>query len=297
MAAPVTSQEVSWVLASALLHAIWNMGAKRSKKPTAFLFLLTAFTGLVLLPILPFIPYAQIPSELAWLTLGSALAHGASFVTLARAYEVGDLSLVYPISRSTPLVVPLVAVPLLGEHVTTFGAIGIALAVIGLWLVQTGGSVRLAAFKQEGALWAYLMLLLTALFSIIDKRAMALLAHLPWHAPIPATSVFYVLFTAGSALLSMPFAMRHVGRTNLMLEAKTEGLTIAFNASLTWVSYILILEVLKTAPVSYVVAVRQISVLFAVGMAMVSLGERPTLGRMCGALASVAGVALIALGT
>jgi drug/metabolite transporter (DMT)-like permease len=293
----VSGQEVSWVLASALLHALWNMAAKGSQKPTAFLFLMTTFTALAMLPVLPFIAWQEVPAELAWLTLASALAHGASFVALARAYEAGDLSLVYPISRSTPLVVPLLAVPLLGEHVSLAGAGGIALAVLGLWLVQTGGSVQLAAFKHRAALWAYVMLGLTALFSVIDKRAMARVAHLPWHPPIPSTTIFYGLFTAGSALVSLPFAFRHVGARALLAEARSSGLKIGANAVLTWLSYILILEVLKTAPVSYVVAVRQISVLFAVAMAMVSLGERPGAGRLCGALASVAGVALIAYGS
>lgn len=295
--AAVTGQEVSWVLASALLHALWNMVAKGSQKPLAFLCLLTSFTALATLPALAFIPYAEIPAELAWLTLASALAHGASFVTLARAYEAGDLSLVYPISRSTPLVVPLLAVPVLGEQLSVSGAAGIALAVLGLWLVQTGGSVQLAAFKQKAALWAYLMLLLTALFSLIDKRAMSLLAQLPWHSPVPATSVFYGLFTAGSALIALPFALREIGARQLLFEARTRGGTIGVAAVLTWLSYILILEVLKTAPVSYVVAVRQVSVIFAVGMAMVSLGERPGLGRVLGALCSVLGVVLIAFGT
>lgn len=54
---------------------------------------------------------------------------------------------------------------------------------------------------------------------------------------------------------------------------------------------------MRTAPVSYLVAVRQTSVLFAVAMAMLTLGERPGRGRISGALASVAGVALIACGS
>lgn len=293
----MSGREVVWVLVSALLHAVWNMTAKGSRRPTAFLFLLTAFTAVATLPMLPLIPYAVLPSELLWLTLLSGLVHGASFVALALAYEAGDLTLVYPISRSTPLVVPLVALPLLGEHVSTSGAVGIALAVLGLWLVQTGGSIKLAAFKQRAALWAYVMLLLTAAFSIIDKRAMTLLAHVPWSAPVPSTTLYYCLFTTGAAVVSLPFTLRAVGPRELATLLRSDGLKIALSAVLTCVSYLIILEVLKTAPVSYVVAVRQVSVLFAVGMAMVSLGERPSRGRVYGALASVAGVALIALGT
>jgi drug/metabolite transporter (DMT)-like permease len=293
----VSGQEVVWVLVSALLHALWNMAAKGSQRPTAFLFLLTAVTAAATLPMLAFIPYAALPRELVYLTGLSALTHGASFVALSRAYEAGDLTLVYPISRSTPLVVPLFALPLLGEHLSPMGGAGIALAVLGLWLVQTGGSVTLAAFKQRAALWAYVMLLLTAAFSIVDKRAMTLLAAVTWDAPIPASTVFYCAFTTGAALVALPFALREVGARALGEELRRDGAKITLAATLTWLSYLLILEVLKTAPVSYVVAVRQVSVLFAVGMAMVTLGERPSRGRLYGAAASVAGVALIAYGT
>jgi drug/metabolite transporter (DMT)-like permease len=61
------------------------------------------------------------------------------------------------------------------------------------------------------------------------------------------------------------------------------------------VSYALILQALRTAPVSYVTAVRQTSVLFAVILGTTWLLERPGRLRLIGAAATVAGVALIAL--
>ena len=63
----------------------------------------------------------------------------------------------------------------------------------------------------------------------------------------------------------------------------------------SFASYALILEALRTAPVSYVVAVRQTSVIFAVILAVGWLGERPSRIRVLGGLATVVGVALIAL--
>jgi drug/metabolite transporter (DMT)-like permease len=59
--------------------------------------------------------------------------------------------------------------------------------------------------------------------------------------------------------------------------------------------YGLILEAYKTAPASYVVAVRQVSVLFALLFAVVWLRERPDRRRVIGAAATVVGVALISL--
>ena len=63
----------------------------------------------------------------------------------------------------------------------------------------------------------------------------------------------------------------------------------------SFLSYTLILQAMRTAPVSYVVAARQSSVVFAVGLAMWWLRERPTRARLVGAALTVAGVATIGL--
>jgi drug/metabolite transporter (DMT)-like permease len=55
-----------------------------------------------------------------------------------------------------------------------------------------------------------------------------------------------------------------------------------------------VLAALATAPVSYVVATRQASVLFALAMGVLWLRERPGRPRVWGAVATVVGVALIA---
>jgi uncharacterized membrane protein len=60
-------------------------------------------------------------------------------------------------------------------------------------------------------------------------------------------------------------------------------------------SYSLVLEVLRTAQASYVVAVRQSSVLFAVALSWVWLGERPSRARVLGSVVIFAGVALVGL--
>ena len=62
-----------------------------------------------------------------------------------------------------------------------------------------------------------------------------------------------------------------------------------------FVSYTLILQALRSAPVSYVVATRQLSVVFAVGLALFWLRERPSRARMAGALLTVVGVITIGL--
>lgn len=283
------------VLLSAVLHAGWNVVAKRNDQPTAFLFLLTAATALLALVLAPFAALHVFTGPLGLLLLASCLFHGLSFIVLSRAYEAGDLSLVYPIARSTPAVVPLIAVPLLGEHVSAVGAAGIALTLVGMWLVQTGGAVRWAALRAPAALWAYLMLLITAGFSLVDKRAMSLLSQVAWPSPLPRALVYYLLQTAGACAICAPYAIRRTGLARMREVVAKHGAIVSAAALATLLSYVLVLEALRTAQVSYVVAVRQCSVLFAVAFAVWALSERPSRARVTGTLGTVAGVVLIAL--
>ena len=94
----------------------------------------------------------------------------------------------------------------------------------------------------------------------------------------------------------VPFALRAIGWSSFRSVAAAEyrGAIVAGLAS--FASYVLILEAFRTASVSYVVAARQVSVLFAVGLAAVFLRERPSRVRLIGVAATVVGVFLVARG-
>ena len=81
--------------------------------------------------------------------VGSALTHACYGLWLSRAYAHADMSLVYPIARSTPAFVPLIAVPLLGESVSPLGALGIALVVLSLWAVTADGRLNARVFLSR----------------------------------------------------------------------------------------------------------------------------------------------------
>jgi drug/metabolite transporter (DMT)-like permease len=303
----VTSAELALVVVSALLHALWSASIKGSRNATAFnlLQLVPTFLAAALLPI--WVSPAAIPREVWWLVAATGLFHGFYFYWLGRALETGELSVVYPIARSAPAFLPLVAVPLLGESISLHGALGIGIVVAGMWAVQASeASVQRAAGERSprGSRWGLLLApgvdyaLLTLLasigYSLCDKAAMARLARAPWDAPIPPAVVYAVLLSVSGGIVFLPLALRRVDLAALRDTARAE-LGVACIASLvSYVGYGLILQALRTAPVSYVVAARQTSVLFAVAIAAARYRERPTRLRLIGALATVLGVALVA---
>lgn len=285
---------LAMVLGSALLHATWSATMKGARSPLAFnavqawLWLVFGLTGCLL-----FDP-RDLDARLWALAAGTGLAHGIYFYTLTRAVESADLTLVYPIVRSTPALLPLLAVPLLGEHLSVPGALGIAVVVAGIWGVQGGRTLR-AVFRPELA-FAWLTLGTTVAYSLTDKAGMAALQDAAWKGPLPRPLAWFALLATLHAPIYLLLARRRLAPGAVLDSLRYEGLRAAASIAVGVVGYGLILQAYRSAPASYVVAVRQTSVLFTVVIAMIFLGERPLPRRVAGSVATVLGVALIAWG-
>jgi drug/metabolite transporter (DMT)-like permease len=286
--------DLALVLLSALLHAVWSVSIKQSGDPLCFNLLQTWSGSLLLAVAAPWIPWSAIPAPVFGLMLLAGPTHALYLYWMSRAYEHGDLSLVYPIARSTPAFLPIFAVLVFGEQIHPLGALGIAIVVGGMWLVhlQPGGH---RSSSQTAVRFAALTLLATVAYSLIDKAAMARFAASPWPGPVPRAIVYSLLLQVAHALAFAPLFFRARSPADLRAAARTQLARASTAALISFVGYALILRAFETSLASYVVAVRQSSVLFAVALGALWLRERPGRPRVLGALATVLGVALIAV--
>ena len=283
------------VLASAFLHAAWSVAIKGSRDPLTFTLLQLVTPIAMLAALLPWLDFSEIPPTAWKLLAATSFAHGGYFYWMSQAYEHGDLTLVYPICRSTPAFLPLVAVPLLGESISPGGALGIAIVVGGMWFVQVGQGFGWSFLAGRSARFAYLTLAATVAYSLFDKGAMASLAAAPWSSPVPRAVFYGLALGPVTALVFAPLVLRRRGGRAVLAAARREWGRATLAALVSFASYTLILKAFETAPVSYVVAARQTSVLFALLLGVIWLRERPGRTRIIGAAATVLGVALIAL--
>jgi drug/metabolite transporter (DMT)-like permease len=287
--------ELGLVLASALLHALWSASIKQSGDPLCFSLFQAGLTFVVLALALPFFSLSDVPAAVWWLLPITAVTHTFYSYWMCRAYEHGDLSLVYPIARSTPAFLPFVAVPLLGERISPGGALGIAVVVFGVWLVHGVARWTLHDLRQPAARFAFLTLGTTVAYSLIDKAAMASFARAPWQSVIPIALAYYLLLSTAYGVLFAALVLHRRGAAAVRAAATPAVLRAAtLSSAASLVSYTLILQALATASASYVVAVRQTSVIFALALGSFWLRERPGRDRVIGGLATVIGVALIA---
>lgn len=291
----MTAFELTLVLASALLHAVWSTSIKGSRDPLVFNFYQGGVTLALSAVVLPLVDYGEItPVVWRWLAL-TVVAHALYFYWLTCAFEHGDLTLVYPIARSTPAFLPLIAVPLLGESISPGGGIGIAVVVLGMWMVHVGPGLRWSAFTSLAARFAYLTLAATVVYGVCDKAVMAELARGPWSSPVPRFLAYYTILSFASMLLFSPMVLARRGLGIVRQAARATLLPASLTSLLGVFGYGLILKALETAPASYVVAVRQTSVMFAIVLGVFQLRETPGRTRILGGVATVLGVLLIAL--
>ncbi|MBT6149017.1 MAG: multidrug DMT transporter permease, partial [Gemmatimonadetes bacterium] len=105
------------VIVSAILHAGWNYIGK-TRTPTAAFFAVANATGfVVLLPLLLMHHKAVAAwpdSVWGWIVLTGAF-QAIYCGALARAYRAGDISVAYPLARSSPVLVVMVTTFLLGR--------------------------------------------------------------------------------------------------------------------------------------------------------------------------------------
>ena len=268
------------VLAAAGLHASWNVLLKSSGDPLPTSTRSVAASALVVTPVCLIAWYltghSGLPAQ-GWLVLlVSATAEGLYFVFLSRAYQAGDLSVVYPIARGTgPLVAVSAGLLLLREHLSTVEAIGVVALLAGIWAVRRP---RMNAAVVPALITGVFIGIYTTLDRIgINLGSPWLYAGLLWGL----MAVFLVAWTRGKPL----------GR-----KAGENWPTSIAIGTLMALAYGLALVALTLAPVAIVAPLRESAIVLVTAWGVWRLKEREgAVLRIAGAIAIVIGIVLIAV--
>jgi len=247
---------------------------------------MTLTSLITLLPLfLLLLPQLRFPSKaLPYLTL-SGLFQALYYYSLGRAYEAGDLSLIYPIARSSPLILLILSILLLGEEVSPLGILGILLISLGLYSLHLRRLKEILypikGLRGSGSKLALLSAFFTACYSLIDKVGVVVAG--------PLLYAFWL--DAFAVTLLTPITLR---RKHRLLEVAGKRLPqVLLSGSLMRLSYLLVLLAMPMAQVSYLVALRQLSVIIGALIGIGLLGERDGGMRLLGSTLVFAGAFLI----
>jgi drug/metabolite transporter (DMT)-like permease len=273
------------VLAAALIHAGWNAVAKRAGDPLALLWWAGALgTLLYLLPGLVVLTETGFPASAVPFVIATIVLHAVYFFALGRAYASGDLSLVYPIARGLGVtLVPFLAYAIFDERLSALGTLGVALVIAGIFSLHWRGRRRSTSLVAPGTGWAVVTGVLIACYSIVDKAGVARLHPLPYIG----------LMEVGACLALLPAVLRR--REALRLEWRTNLLGIVLAAVMSPGGYLLVLFAFQLSKAAYVVAGREVSIVFSALIGRLWLKEEGGVQRVVGAAVVAAGVACVAL--
>jgi drug/metabolite transporter (DMT)-like permease len=285
------------VVLAGLIHASWNIAAKKAGGDVRF----AAFTGLVTMvvwaPVGIWLGAGQVPrwGLLEWsLVAASAVVHTFYFIALLRGYRKADLTVVYPLARgSGPLLSSLVAIVFLGEQLSALGALGIAGVVGGVFLIAGGPGLLRASHDparrqriHKGMAYGLVTGVFIAAYTVVDGYAVKFALM----API---LVDYFGNLARMVLLA-PTVLRDRAAARVMWQ--TQWKYALFVGTISPVSYVMVLYAMQSAPLSHVAPAREVSMLFAALIGGQLLGEGDRLPRILGAACIAAGVMALALG-
>jgi drug/metabolite transporter (DMT)-like permease len=269
---------VALALGAAVLHAGWNValaGARDTRSSAAGLLI----WGVALLAV-PAVVTGGVSGDAVPYIAASAVLELCYFVLLARAYDGGEVSVVYPVARgSAPVVVLVFSAIALKEGVPVGAVLGILAVAFGVLLVGWVDLSTEVGTKVDQPLrdvWFGLAIgAVIASYTLVDSEGVE-----------RADPIAYLALVVAPCALVYPFVAK---------VRPDVGVRSALTAAATFGAFLMVLAAFRLAPPAPVAAVRESSVVIAALLAAVVLHEPVDGRRLAGAVAVAAGVAAIAL--
>ena len=262
-------------LAAAVIHASWNLLAKRSAD--RFLALWGQFFVAAVLSAVVLVATRTLPAAAWWPAVLTGAVHIPYTAGLVHAYDRGDFAVAYPVARGSGAVLAAVGgVALLDDRLGVGTVAAIAMVAGGMALLARGAHVSqvVAALVVGAAIGVY---------TVNDSRAMRV--YDDW------TYAFAVFLLIGVATTGYGLVTGRGGAMATTMRA--DGRRYALTGTLVAASYFLILLAVRHAPVGYVAALRESSVLMAAFLGARYLSEAGARRRTVAAAVILAGLVLL----
>lgn len=225
-----------------------------------------------------------------WPCLVSLAVNLAAWPAFVRAVRLSDISLVMPLLAFTPVFILGVEYVILGEMPGTTGLAGIALVVVGAYVlnVRAGFDALLdpvrALVSDPGARWMMFVAAVWSVSATVEKLTVT-----------RSSPAFYLTAFGGLFALCFVPVMKYFG--DVRVRDVSRNLPVLIGAGvLTAAMALLQMEAVRTTPlINYVIAIKRAGMVVSVLLGWWLFDEEHIGFRLAGAAVMVAGVALIKL--
>jgi drug/metabolite transporter (DMT)-like permease len=280
----MTSAVTLAVLVAALFHASWNAIIRMRGDKLASMTLLVTAAGLISLPGLFFFP--MLPAA-AWpYVIISALVHLGYNTFLALAYHHGELSKVYPLVRgSAPVVTLGISLLFLDEAVDASEAAGVAIVGLGIMMLAFEGGWRRLIASPHALIYAAGTSTCIVAYTLSDGLG----------ARLADNAHQYVLWLFFLGMIPMLGSVLLMKRRAFISAIDANWRAGLLGGALSLAAYWIVIWAFTVAPIPIVAALRETSILFALLIGMIWLGEKVTRVRAASIVLVLVGLALMRL--
>ncbi len=274
--------------ASVTMHVCWNLLARHQPKDSYPLWWVLLGHLLLLGPW----GVVSLMGDVRWTTefvvlLGlSAAANVVYFIGLDRAYHHAPVALVYPLVRSSPLLIALWSILFFSESFGGAVWLGIGISVGGLLLMAGSGRQQ-----QDGRAipWALMAMFSTSVYSITDKAATAQMSNF-------GAIVGFISFGYFFSWIAISITLR--GRTGRWIPpVRISLLAMIFGGLCIGLAYALVIHAMRSLPAAEAVAYSNAGIVIASLLSVFFFREKfHWKARLLGALVISVGLFVMAYG-
>jgi drug/metabolite transporter (DMT)-like permease len=200
---------IALVLGSAVLHPFRDLLIKGQSFPeSAYLGVTGSWVMFAALQATLLNQTLTLPSEVWPLVAGSALGLFIYYLCVMLTLKAGDLSVYYPIIRSSPLAIVAIGYLFLERHYSPVTLMGIVLTLVGAIMIQ---------YRRGAGLLQHPKLVLTATLAMIGSAIYGLADSVAMQSIEPAPFLFWV-YTILTLAFTVFFALSRPKKRPLSLQ-------------------------------------------------------------------------------
>jgi drug/metabolite transporter (DMT)-like permease len=267
------------VILSAIAHATWNAMMKSAGDRTLTMIAIRAVGLVIGLAALPFVEW---PDAAGWKWLAAtSVVQFAYYALLIRSYDIGDMSIVYPLSRGlAPVLTTIAAFLFAGELLSAGHLIAVALISLGIMVLSFRSGASSAAVG----------------FALATGASVAAYSFLGGMGVRAAGTVLgfqaCLEIVNGCGMVGFALATRRRAFTTYIVANRFVCLLAGLMSVVGFVAFLIAAKVLPLGPTT---ALRETSVIFGALIGTLVLKEGFGPRRIVAAMLVVAGIAVLAI--